>query len=122
MMNVIGSAHGESRISRGRLDKYFFKGRLVKNFSIGNAVERHAARESFMEAIAWPSARLNQGRQALLVWSERPATTQEPENSAEHQADDTLPGEKKSTESPRKPAAASPPPAAPGSGGSPLAP
>jgi len=33
---------------------------------------RHPAGENFMEAIAYPTAKLNQGRQALLVWSEQP--------------------------------------------------
>jgi rod shape-determining protein MreC len=94
-------------------------GRFPAGYPVGKITElRHAAGESFMEAIAWPNARLNQGRQALLVWSEQPATTQEPENPAEHQADDALPGEKKPAEAPRRPAAASPaapakPPAAP---------
>jgi len=59
-------------------------GRFPAGYPVGKVNElRHPAGESFMEAVAWPSARLNQGRQALLVWSERPAPTQEPDRSAE---------------------------------------
>lgn len=47
-------------------------GRFPAGYPVGTVHElKHAGGESFMEAIAWPSARLNQGRQALLVWSER---------------------------------------------------
>jgi rod shape-determining protein MreC len=90
-------------------------GRFPAGYPVGKVSDlRHAAGESFMEAIAWPSARLNQGRQALLVWSERPVPTQEPENPANQQAaDDALPGQKKPAEAPRKPAASSPPAARP---------
>ncbi|HWY23913.1 MAG TPA: rod shape-determining protein MreC [Nevskia sp.] len=58
-------------------------GRFPAGYPVGkvNALS-HPAGESFMTAIAWPSARLSQGRQALLVWSERPAA-QEPDNTAE---------------------------------------
>lgn len=58
-------------------------GRFPAGYPVGKVNDlKHAAGESFMEAIAWPTARLNQGRQALLVWSERPVA-QEPDNTAE---------------------------------------
>ncbi|MDR3417120.1 MAG: rod shape-determining protein MreC, partial [Nevskia sp.] len=48
-------------------------GRFPAGYPVGKINElRHPAGENFMEGIAYPSARLNQGRQALLVWSERP--------------------------------------------------
>lgn len=47
-------------------------GRFPAGYPVGEIHElRHAGGESFMEAIAYPKAQLNQGRQALLVWSER---------------------------------------------------
>ena len=47
-------------------------GRFPAGYPVGTIHElKHAGGESFMEAIAWPKAKLNQGRQALLVWSER---------------------------------------------------
>lgn len=57
-------------------------GRFPSGYPVGHIRElRHETGEHFMEAIAHPAARLNQGRQALLVWSEsfpvnesRPAT------------------------------------------------
>lgn len=49
-------------------------GRFPSGYPVGEIHElRHAGGESFMEAIAYPKAQLNQGRQALLVWSERAA-------------------------------------------------
>jgi len=46
-------------------------GRFPTGYPVGQVKElRHQPGEHFMEAIAVPSARLNQGRQALLVWSE----------------------------------------------------
>jgi rod shape-determining protein MreC len=51
-------------------------GRFPAGYPVGEVYElRHPSGESFMEAIAYPKARLNQGRQALLVWSERPVQT-----------------------------------------------
>lgn len=73
-------------------------GRFPAGYPVGKINElRHPAGEAFMEAVAWPSARLNQGRQALLVWSERPAATQEPDNSAERVES---PGPRKPAEKP----------------------
>lgn len=47
-------------------------GRFPAGYPVGEIHElKHAGGESFMEAIAWPKAKLNQGRQGLLVWSER---------------------------------------------------
>lgn len=47
-------------------------GRFPAGYPVGTIHElKHAGGESFMEAIAYPKAKLNQGRQALLVWSER---------------------------------------------------
>ncbi len=46
-------------------------GRFPAGYPVGEIHElRHNAGETFMEAIAYPSAHINQGRQALLVWSE----------------------------------------------------
>lgn len=47
-------------------------GRFPAGYPVGEVYElRHAGGESFMEAVAYPRAKLHQGRQALLVWSER---------------------------------------------------
>ena len=49
-------------------------GRFPAGYPVGEVYElRHPGGESFMEAIAYPRAKLHQGRQALLVWSERAA-------------------------------------------------
>jgi rod shape-determining protein MreC len=54
-------------------------GRFPAGYPVGRINElRHPAGENFMEGIADPSAHLRQGRQALLVWSERPAPLPEP--------------------------------------------
>ncbi|MBI2383914.1 MAG: rod shape-determining protein MreC [Gammaproteobacteria bacterium] len=46
-------------------------GRFPAGYPVGQIYElRHTPGEHFMEAIAYPAAKLNQGRQALLVWSE----------------------------------------------------
>ena len=46
-------------------------GRFPSGYPVGQIHEvKHTAGEHFMQAHAWPAARLNQGRQALLVWSE----------------------------------------------------
>jgi rod shape-determining protein MreC len=46
-------------------------GRFPAGYPVGEIHElRHNQGETFMEAIAYPSAHINQGRQALLVWSE----------------------------------------------------
>ena len=46
-------------------------GRFPAGYPVGTVTElRHDPREPFMEALAKPAARLNRGRQALLVWSE----------------------------------------------------
>lgn len=46
-------------------------GRFPNGYPVGKIQElKHQPGEHFMEAIALPSAKLNQGRQALLVWSE----------------------------------------------------
>jgi rod shape-determining protein MreC len=45
-------------------------GRFPAGYPVGKVYEvNHVAGEQFMEAYAHPSAQLNQGRQALLVWS-----------------------------------------------------
>ncbi len=63
-------------------------GRFPPGYPVGKINElRHPAGESFMEGIAYPTARLNQGHQALLVWSERPALAAEPEPAVERPAD-----------------------------------
>ncbi len=46
-------------------------GRFPAGYPVGQVTElRHDPGELFMEALAAPAARLNRGRQALLVWSE----------------------------------------------------
>lgn len=46
-------------------------GRFPAGYAVGRIQElKHEPGELFMEALAEPAARLNQGRQALLVWSE----------------------------------------------------
>jgi rod shape-determining protein MreC len=46
-------------------------GRFPAGYPVGQVTElRHDPGELFMEALATPAARLNRGRQALLVWSE----------------------------------------------------
>jgi rod shape-determining protein MreC len=48
-------------------------GRFPAGYPVGEIAElRHQPGEHFTEAIANPAARLNQGRQALLVWGENP--------------------------------------------------
>lgn len=46
-------------------------GRFPAGYPVAEVYEvNHVAGEHFMEAFSYPTARLNQGRQALLVWSE----------------------------------------------------
>ena len=48
-------------------------GRFPAGYPVGVVHElRHNAGETFMEAIAYPSAHINQERQVLLVWSQTP--------------------------------------------------
>jgi len=59
-------------------------GRFPAGYPVGEIYElRHAGGESFMEAVAYPRAKLHQGRQALLVWSERVAHSDAEEAPAE---------------------------------------
>ena len=45
-------------------------GRFPAGYPVGQVYDvKHNAGEHFMEAVAYPSAKLNQGRQALLVWN-----------------------------------------------------
>jgi rod shape-determining protein MreC len=55
-------------------------GRFPAGYPVGAITElRHEPGEHFMEALAAPAARLNRGRQALLVWSgSRPAPAPAP--------------------------------------------
>lgn len=49
-------------------------GRFPAGYPVGQVYEvKHVAGEHFMEAYAYPAAKLNQGRQALLVWIEQEA-------------------------------------------------
>lgn len=63
-------------------------GRFPAGYAVGQIQElKHEPGEHFMEAFAQPAAKLNQGRQALLVWSEsfpiiEPPPALEPEASA----------------------------------------
>lgn len=44
--------------------------RFPTGYAVGSVYEvKHVAGEHFMEALATPAARINQGRQALLVWN-----------------------------------------------------
>lgn len=55
-------------------------GRFPAGYPVGTVYEvKHVAGEHFMEAYASPSAHLNQGRQALLVWSDSVQTEGETE-------------------------------------------
>lgn len=48
-------------------------GRFPAGYPVGQIHQvKHTAGEHFMEAYAYPAARLNQGRQALLVWNPDP--------------------------------------------------
>lgn len=54
-------------------------GRFPAGYPVGRIhTLRHTAGEHFLEALAHPIAQLNQGRQALLVWSERHSEAAEP--------------------------------------------
>ena len=76
-------------------------GRYPPGYPFGRISElRHPAGENFMEGIAYPSARLNQGHQALLVWAERPALPAEPEPAAEPPADAAASANNKAKASP----------------------
>ena len=72
-------------------------GRFPAGYAVGKIQElKHEPGEHFMEALAEPAARLNQGRQALLVWSESFPIVEPPIEPE--------------TESAPEPAAAAPPP------------
>ncbi len=59
-------------------------GRFPAGYPVGKITElKHTAGEHFMEALATPAARLNRGRQALLVWSESFPVEQPPADAAE---------------------------------------
>lgn len=50
-------------------------GRFPSGYPVGQVYEvKHVAGEHFMEAYAYPAAKLNQGRQTLLVWVEETGT------------------------------------------------
>jgi rod shape-determining protein MreC len=54
-------------------------GRFPAGYPVGRIQElKHEPGEHFMEAVALPAARLNQSRQALLVWSESYAMPEPP--------------------------------------------
>lgn len=61
--------------------------RFPPGYPVGEVAElRYQPGEHFMEALAYPSARINRGRQVLLVWSETiptPDDTETPEELAE---------------------------------------
>lgn len=65
-------------------------GRFPAGYPVGQIYNvKNTAGEHFMEAVAYPSAKLNQGRQALLVWSEHAAAATPPApapDSAPHNA------------------------------------
>lgn len=59
-------------------------GRFPAGYPVGQIYNvKNTAGEHFMEAVAYPSAKLNQGRQALLVWSEYKAVTAPPVPAAD---------------------------------------
>jgi rod shape-determining protein MreC len=90
-------------------------GHFPPGYPVGKINElRHPAGENFMEGIAYPSARLNQSRQALLVWSERPALPAEAAPAAAPEPMPELPTKRPSKpDSARKPAKRPAPPATP---------
>lgn len=48
-------------------------GRFPAGYPVGEIYElRHSPGEPFAEGLAYPAAKLNQGRQALLIWGEHP--------------------------------------------------
>ena len=54
-------------------------GRFPAGYPVGQIYNvKNLAGEHFMEAVAYPSAKLNQGRQALLVWSEHKSSPPPP--------------------------------------------
>jgi rod shape-determining protein MreC len=51
-------------------------GRFPAGYPVGEIYElRHSPGEPFAEGLAYPAAKLNQGRQALLIWGEHPEGT-----------------------------------------------
>jgi rod shape-determining protein MreC len=53
-------------------------GRFPAGYPVARVYDvRHAPGEHFKQALAYPTAKLNQGRQALLVWNERQSDTSE---------------------------------------------
>jgi rod shape-determining protein MreC len=51
-------------------------GRFPAGYPVGEIYEiRNSPGEHFAEALAYPTAKLNQGRQALLIWGEHPEGT-----------------------------------------------
>lgn len=53
-------------------------GRFPAGYPVGQIYDvKHNAGEHFMEAVAYPSAKLNQGRQALLVWNTEDAQAED---------------------------------------------
>lgn len=79
-------------------------GRFPAGYPVGEIAElRHASGESFMEAIAYPKAKLNQGRQALLVWSERPTPAPETVVPVDLHPPPPVTGRKKSAAAPHRP-------------------
>jgi rod shape-determining protein MreC len=87
-------------------------GRFPAGYPVGEVFElRHPKGDSFMEAIAYPKAKLNQGRQALLVWSEHP--TQLPEAAVPVDLHPPPPPRPPQQSEAAPTAAAAPPPAKP---------
>jgi rod shape-determining protein MreC len=51
-------------------------GRFPSGYPVGEIYElHHSPGEHFAEALAYPTAKINQGRQALLIWGEHPEGT-----------------------------------------------
>jgi rod shape-determining protein MreC len=88
-------------------------GRFPAGYPVGKISElRHPAGESFMEGVAYPTAKLNQNRQVLLVWAERPALA-EPEPAVPAEAPVEKPGKNAKQPKPPAEAAHKTPPAKP---------
>lgn len=84
-------------------------GRFPAGYAVGRVSEiRHEPGEHFMEALAQPAAKLNQGRQALLVWSESFPVVERPEGEAA-EGDAAEPASPAPVETEPAPAAAPPP-------------
>ncbi|HWU69536.1 MAG TPA: rod shape-determining protein MreC [Stenotrophobium sp.] len=77
-------------------------GRFPAGYPVGKIYSvHHAPGADFMEAAAYPSAKLDQGTQALLVWNTEPAVPPAPVDTPIDPGAAKAPGEKMPTREPR---------------------